>query len=525
MEKKSATVNVIAGLLLIGACVTAGILYSRQVSKNAELEQQLQELTKREQQSVVMQHVNAQMEEIANEERRISDEQRDVAIEQTRVAEQERQNAEQQQRQAEAERQNALIAEQKAVEASQTAQNQRRIAEHQRSEAEYSKRVADTLSYITLARSLGNTAQTQYRAGNREVADLLAYTAIIFTTRYHGDIYYPSVYQALAMTSQNRNLWAKHKGSITDIAFYEDIKDGFISCSTYGEVLKHRLDGPNLQTSTIIRNSKYDFRDVYIDRNKKTIYALSRTSELLVFKNEQLVEVLPVSIAKLKGMEVVGRQFVLFGESGMALFDPESRKILKTKDLSFRVVSISRYDNTPLLFDDRGRQHLIKSFDRIETQPVPVKGQVTAFAESKNQHIKAYGMKDGTLYYINPQGKVTRLSGHRSQISKIKINGQRIYSASYDGTLNLWMTNLAKLEAMTLFSVPGWIINFTYDPRKTYIWTGDQKGDLTQALISVPTMIKRLQRQLKRNLTREEWQYYIGDNVPYEEIIGKEVRL
>jgi len=43
MEKKSATVNVIAGLLLIGACVTAGILYSRQVSKNAELEQQLQE--------------------------------------------------------------------------------------------------------------------------------------------------------------------------------------------------------------------------------------------------------------------------------------------------------------------------------------------------------------------------------------------------------------------------------------------------------------------------------------------------
>jgi hypothetical protein len=35
-------------------------------------------------------------------------------------------------------------------------------------------------------------------------------------------------------------------------------------------------------------------------------------------------------------------------------------------------------------------------------------------------------------------------------------------------------------------------------------------------------MQKRLQAKLKRNLTREEWNYYVGRNVPYEEVKGKE---
>ena len=111
--------------------------------------------------------------------------------------------------------------------------------------------------------------------------------------------------------------------------------------------------------------------------------------------------------------------------------------------------------------------------------------------------------------------------GHLSLISKLKVDGYRLYSSSYDGTLNLWLTNNAKIEPMPLFTTRGWIINFTFDLKKSDVWSGDQYGNLTQALISVPLMQQRLQSKLKRNLTREEWKYYVGRNVPYEEIKPK----
>jgi WD40 repeat protein len=133
-------------------------------------------------------------------------------------------------------------------------------------------------------------------------------------------------------------------------------------------------------------------------------------------------------------------------------------------------------------------------------------------------------MSDGTIYLINSKGQQTRLVGHLSRISKLKADGIRLYSSSYDGMMNLWLTNSAKIEPMTLFTTRGWIINFTFDLKKTNVWTGDQNGNLTKALISVPQMQQRLQDKLKRNLTREEWNYYVGRNVPYEEIKGKEAR-
>ena len=49
----------------------------------------------------------------------------------------------------------------------------------------------------------------------------------------------------------------------------------------------------------------------------------------------------------------------------------------------------------------------------------------------------------------------------------------------------------------------------------------DQKGNITESLISIPMMRQMLKNRLKRNLTQEEWNYYIGKNIPYETFIGR----
>ena len=514
---KSTIVACVACVLLAIAVVRDVFTHKELILQNEELQDRLDRLTKQEQQSVVMQRVNAQMEEIANEERRISDEQREEAVEQRRQAEQERQNAEEQRRQAEQERQNALVAERRAVEASLVAQREQQQAEHQRAEAEYSKRVTDTLSYVTLARTLGNTAIMQYRAGNHELAEMIAYTAVTYTNRYYGDLYSPSIYQALAMASQNKNVWLKHKGSITDIAFSDD-KSGFmITCSSYGEIMKHTgYYSGKLNSEMLVSNSRYDFRDLYIDRTTNTTYVLSRSGHLIVIDSNNKVKVIEIDLSNLRDLDVTDNQFIIFGEEGMALFDTRTCTVVEKKKLPFHLVYLGRSENRPIVFDREGCMHLIRSFNKIETKKVPFKGQVTAFAESKHKNLKAYGMSDGTIYVINDKGQELRLTGHQSRISKLKADGYRLYSASYDGTVNLWLMNMPKIDPMTLFTTKGWIINFTFDLKKTSIWSGDQNGNLTSTLISIPAMADRLKRKVKRNFTRDEWNYYIGSNVAYE---------
>lgn len=512
------TSTLIASTLAV-VCATGAIVfyndYEQEAQKNQELEAQLTELSKQEKQSAIMQSINSQMEEIALQERRVSDQQREAAEEQTMVAEQMRRNAEE-------ERRNALEAEHRAVEASEVAESQRSMAERQRTAAEYAKRTADTLSYITLARQLGSEALNLYQADNRETADLLAYAAYLFTDRYHGDIYHPSVYQALEQASQSRHQWSRHKGTVTDIAFMDNRKDNFVTCSTYGELLRHHVAGKQLKTDTIVADSRFDFRDLYILHGKDIIYGVSRSGHLVVCQSGKTTLVEVGGIGPLLAIDPVGEQMIVIGEQGIAQLDASTQQIVGKRKLPHQAVFATRYDYAPTIFDNQGAQYVVRSMDKIETLRVPVSGQVTAFASSKNTGLKAYGMKNGTIWLIDAKGTKQELISHRSRISFLKINGRLLYSSSYDGTLNLWMTEKSKIEPMTILRTGNWITSFTFDSDKNNIWCGDQKGNLTEEFIAVRLMVERIKGRLKRDLTREEWNYYMGNSVPYETFTGKE---
>ena len=516
---KTSTLIAVCVALIMGAGVA--VVYQRYAAeqeKTQQLEEQITLLTQQTKRSAVMQRVNEQMEEIANQERRISDEQRIKAEKQTAVAEQMRRNAEE-------ERQNALEAEHRAIEASKVAQSERVIAEQQRSKAEYQKRVADTLSYITLARQLGDVSIKQSESGNQELSQLLAYASQLFNTRYNGDVYTSSVYQSLFIASQSKQQWTIHKGGVYDLAFFNDKDNHFVTCSGYGELMKHSMKGNKISTEVLINNNTYDFRDVYIDREKGIVYAISRTGHFIIKGKDNNMELQVNSIGPLQKMEVAGKQVLLLGEQGIAEVDTERRTIARSRLFSFKSVSISRADNFPCIFDNQGRMHIVKSYDQIETKKLPFKGQVTAYASSKSSKIKTYGMSDGTIYYVNPKGQIQKMVGHRSRVTKIKIINYRIFSASYDGRINLWLADQPKIEPMTIITTNSWILNFTFDEKKEYLWCGDQNGTLTESLISVPMMRQMLKKKIKRNLTREEWDYYIGRNIPYEPFIGKEAKL
>ena len=509
MDKKVVITGII-GLILGGAAVMAFMGRNSSNKEIDDLKAQLSDLQRQEKRSAVMHSVSKQMEEIAYEQKKVSDEQREEAEEQTKVANEMRQRSEE-------ERHNAIIAQQNAIASERKALEAYDMAEHQREVAEDARRTAESLSYLALGRSLGALALTQFRAGNQEIGDLLTYAAYLYTNRYNGDVYYPTIYQALSQSSHSQIEWNRHNDAVYNLEFMPNSDKQLVSVSSYGEIFYNEVNGTQLKTTPLFNNKNYDFRDVLTNPSTGTIYAISRNGYLYI-KNGNDVKFLEVPLVKPFKIQTSQdvRYLLLTGENNLALFDQTTQTIVATKELDYKVVLSARLEHSPLLFDDQGRMHIVKGMNNIETRKVPVSGQVTAFVSSDDSGLEAYGMKDGTIYICDKKGNVRKLVGHRSRISRIRIYQNRLFSSSYDGTINLWITNTEKLEPITLYSSNNWIIYFNYDRSKNYLWLGDQKGNLTEILISVPIMVERIKQKLKRDFTKAEWNYYIGEQIPYE---------
>jgi hypothetical protein len=231
---------------LLGATAAGIAGWYSEHKRVSEMESQIAGLQKDQKRSVVLRSISNQMEDIAFQQKEISDEQREEALQQQRMADDMRQRAEVERQNALEAQHKAVVSEQQAQEARHVAENERLMAEHQRVQAEFSKRVADTLSYIALGRSLGSVAMAEEMSGNSELATLLAYASYLYTTRYKGDVYYPAVFQSLLLTSQGMRNYPKHRGAVMCVYDLPAKEERIITADSYGTIMTHHKQGDRL---------------------------------------------------------------------------------------------------------------------------------------------------------------------------------------------------------------------------------------------------------------------------------------
>ena len=517
MNRQEVIIGGMGALLLTSMAIG---LYSNHANRKRinELESQLTVLRAQEQRSAVDRRVSKQMEEIAYGQQALSEERSQEAIHQSEIAHK-------MTILSEAERKKALvsqgIAERAAAEAMaayQMAERQRSEADEQRRQAEHAKLVTDTLNYISLGRTLGSQSYSIYQTGDTEVGNMLAYTSYLYTSDYGGDLYTPSVFQALTQSAGSRRSWSSHNGSISRIDILPN-NGGLLTVSTYGEIFAHKMLGERLTTTPLMNDKNFCFRDVYAAKDGKG-YAISNTGHLVIINGGKTRIVTIENVDKPFNLQAMndGRQLLIIGENSAALLDIATDRILGKRRLPFRIIYSGRRDYKPLLFDNRGGMHLVNSLDDMTNEKTGVEGQVTAFASSKNEHLAAYGMYDGTIWLIDSHGKKHKLVGHLSQVTKLKLNGKRLYSSSYDGKLLFWMTSDQQIKPITLFQSGSWLNDFVFSTDKDNIWTGEQNGTVTEYLISLSKIAQRLRQNINRNFTQEEWNYYVGKGIPYRKV-------
>ncbi|WP_028902606.1 MULTISPECIES: hypothetical protein [unclassified Prevotella] len=507
--------NIIIGslsMLLVVAIAIGLYMHHSDNERISELESQINALRKKEKQSEVDRRVSKQMEEIAYGQQVLSEERSREAILQSEIAQK-------MTLRSEAERQKAIQAQGFAELSAQEAIDAYQMAESQRRQAEHAKQVTDTLNYISLGRTLGSQSYAIFQTGDTELGNILAYASYQYTKDYNGDLYAPAVFQALIQSAGGRQNFNIHNGSITCIETSPN-NDRLLTVSTYGEIYAHKMQGNQMQTTRLMSDKHYCFRDAFSSKNGKD-YVISHTGHLVVIEQNHPRIVTLENMERPFSLKLMnnGRQLLIISENSLALLDITTDRIIGMRQLNFRVSCTGRRDNKPLLFDNKGYMHLVNGLDKMTNEKVPVQGLVTAFASSANEHLSAYGMNDGIIWLVDKHGKMHKLAGHLSKITKMKINGRRLYSSSYDGKLLFWMTGDTQITPITLFQSGSWLTNFTFSNDKDYIWTGNYNGTMTRYLISLKQIAQRIRQKVNRNLTQEEWNYYVGKGIPYKKLI------
>ena len=516
-------IGCMGAVLLLGLAAGGYYMHHGDGERMKEMERELRELREQEKQSEIVRDVSEQMEEIAYGQQMLSEERSEEAIRQ-------KERAQAATLQAEAERRIAVQAQAAAEISAGEAKASYQMAEQRRLEAEHAKLVADTLNYISLGRTLGSQSYAIYRSGDTELGNMLAYASYLYTNDYGGDLYTPAVFQALTQSAGGRRSWSVNDSKITRMAI-QPKSGNLLTVSDDGDVFIHKLQDGQLTAQRQIRpplapptqdgkDGNYCFRDVYA-ANNGLAYAISYTGHLMIVDKSQTKVIYIESVGKPFSLQPMndGHQLLIIGENSVALFDLATEKVIAAHRLDFHVVSTGRRDNKPLLFDNRGGMHLVKSIDDISSEKVPVGGQVTAFAYSKSEGLTAYGMADGTIWLTAGNGKTYKLVEHLSRVTKMEFNGKRLYSSSYDGKLLFWAIDYnSQIKAVTLFQSDSWLMDFISSNDKNYIWTGEKNGTVSQYLVSLPMIAQRLRRNVKRNFTQEEWNYYVGKGIAYREV-------
>lgn len=475
------------------------------------LEGLLKEARQREEKAIVIRHVSKQMEEIAFQQKEIAEKQRKKAEVQALENFYLKQDLED-------ELEKAVVAEQKAVEAYQQADQQKALAEERLCQAEYAKRVADTLTYLILGRSLGSLSITQYKAGNDTIAALLAYSSWNFIGRYHGDIFLPEVFNSLSLSVGKSFRVQKHKEGITAIVLspVPEMQDTLYTVSKYGEILSWNTNSSGACfIKTLLSDSQYDFRDACMDSNG-VLYALSHDGKLLKYFHGQFQR-LTLNEKNYSRIIPVDGDFLLLSATNGLSFLGEKKFSCHIQDIT----QAMKADNCLLVGCRNGEVFQVTlSGEKVLSMKTDTNVAVTALAYCRESGQYAIGYDNGTLALFEPDGKSYRkLIGHYSAITGLAFHNDKLYSCSYDRTLRLWNLSAERMESVVILESASWLCSMELNRDKEIILSGDGSGNLYYLSISPDNMATNIKEKMHRNFTEEEWIYYIGDKIPFETYI------
>ncbi len=511
---------------------------------------------KRQEQIALKNEITAKAnEKLATEAKADALKQRDEATRQTEIAKTEKQRAEENEIKANEASALALKnAERANTQAELAKQNEKKAniekdrADAARKDAVINATEAQRQAYLAIAKAMAIKSK-ELNDSTQEA--LLAQQAFNFNDKYDGYDYDNDIYSGLyyALKAQKnpltKSLAAHEKGAAR--ALVTDKKSNHIfSGGSDGKIIQWNYSNGGWVAQELVpdRSRSSEWYQVYsmdisadgnwlIAAGLNFSNAKNNYAELYDLKN-------PKTPAKrisgfIQAIENVsftadGKGFYARDNSGHSIKYSDlntAKEVIQSKE-KITAIDVSRDGKKIAGVGDDGNLYIWDASNNftLSTYKMP-DNRLTAVSYSPDGSLIIVGNERG-LVWITKAGIVSReLSGHISSIEQIKYNnaGNFMVTASKDFKMRLWNMNKLNYQP-TLLSEHDWVWSVTFSPDDEQLMAGIHSvketkiGQVDQTIHAYPTKIKTMSGllcgYLKRNMTREEWDMHVRDDLPYE---------
>lgn len=202
-------------------------------------------------------------------------------------------------------------------------------------------------------------------------------------------------------------------------------------------------------------------------------------------------------------------------------FAPTTLVTLMSRPLA---LATSRNGSRAAIGTGSGRIYTVNVNDPAGIQEVNNFGgnQVRALDYSPGQRYLAAGMLDGSVKILSGDGRriIANLFGPGARISSLEFSpdGRFLVAASNDGNVYLWNTLKWDDSPVVFTENKGFVLSLCFNRNGNYFYSGSVGYP---RMVGRPTDPDRMASDfctlLSRNLTREEWTQYYGEDIPYQE--------
>ncbi|GAB2784725.1 hypothetical protein GCM10027275_31260 [Rhabdobacter roseus] len=497
----------------------------------AELQKALTEEQKaiavEEQEKAIRESIAAQAaRRVAEEQRLKADSARAVAVRSQQETERQREVAVGAQKESERQKENALKAQREAEVARNDALQQRAKA---------------------IARFIATQSYQMQAAANDELSALLALHAYQFNRRNGGEKENPDVFNALSKAGGAKATLQGHT-DIVRIVAESPVKSSaqFATAGDDGVINIWNYNASNERPLRLI-NPKQTFKSI-----RSLAFSASGSTLFVGTSNGQLVRWDSFASGSLPSETVIGHDgaviFLQLQKEGNELLSISNNGQLRRWDLANKRFVLRQNVNTGLNITSahlapNGKQVYLSSasgklirldLDDLAKAPTEydlgrLRGRITALAFRPDGTQLFVGSSEGALYMVSVRndepirGTTTSISGaHTSTISQIVFSpdGTRVATSSYDWKIKVWsmLSDLSKQQPVTLSDFDYWVMNidFTKDGTKLIACGADKTVRIWD--INSEALFLELANKVSGDLSPEDWDKYIGKDIPYEKL-------
>ncbi|MDH5604340.1 MAG: hypothetical protein OEY51_10380, partial [Cyclobacteriaceae bacterium] len=414
--------------------------------------------------------------------------------------------------------------------------SQAKIAERERDRADSTKEVVirvsterERLLYLSVAQSMALKSQN---IEDSNLKGLLAHQAYLFHTEFEGRKFDPFIYNGLYSSlaqfgGKTYNTVALHRGSVRSVTFPNSSKL-YYTTGADGKVLKNDLSGKN--AAKVLSSSAYRNKIIAVSRDDKYLVSGGDSTFINIFdlKNETMppktIQVHKSHVNDIKFLPDNKSVITTGGDKRIVKVNIEKGSVeqLGMGTDEYKVIDVSRNGKYLATGAENGKVELYDLSGSVPVVKVVQSGNnipVYSLGFSMDENTLAIGDEKGSvvLWNIQLNKEIRRLTSHKSRVSDIEFseNGQLLATASLDGVIHIWVLNEITELPIVLSDNDSYVWDMDFSPDSNYLLAACEDGEVRIWETNPGLMADKMCERLKRNMSRDEWDTYAGQDIPF----------